>query len=69
MVILDELGYLGLRPGGPLLFQFCADRYERGSILITTNLEFSRWGEVFSDTTFARGAAGSADPSRTRDRL
>ena len=34
LVILDELGYLGLGPGGPLLFQFCADRYERGSLAI-----------------------------------
>jgi DNA replication protein DnaC len=49
LVILDELGYLGLGPGGPLLFQFCAERYERGSLLITTNLEFARWGEVFAD--------------------
>ncbi|MHB0886505.1 MAG: ATP-binding protein, partial [Bacillota bacterium] len=32
LVIADELGYLGLGPGGPLLFQFCADRYERGSL-------------------------------------
>ena len=51
LVILDELGYLGLGPGGPLLFQFCAERYERGSILITTNLDFARWGEVFGDAT------------------
>ena len=51
LVIIDELGYLGLGPGGPLLFQFCADRYERGSLLITSNLEFSRWGEVFGDAT------------------
>ena len=51
LVILDELGYLGLGPGGPLLFQFCAHRYERGSLLITTNLEFSRWVEVFGDPT------------------
>ena len=51
LVIADELGYLGLGPGGPLLFQFCADRYERGSLLITSNLEFSRWGEVFGDAT------------------
>lgn len=51
LVIIDELGYLGLGPGGPLLFQFCAERYERGSLLITTNLEFSRWTEVFGDVT------------------
>jgi DNA replication protein DnaC len=51
LVVLDELGYLGLGPGGPLLFQFCAERYERGSLLITTNLDFSRWVEVFGDAT------------------
>jgi DNA replication protein DnaC len=51
LVIVDELGYLGLGPGGPLLFQFCAERYERGSLLITTNLDFARWAEVFGDPT------------------
>lgn len=51
LAIVDELGYIGLGPGGPLLFQFCADRYEQGSLLITTNLEFSRWTEVFGDAT------------------
>lgn len=49
LVIIDELGYLGLGPGGELLFQFLAERYERRSVVITTNLEFSRWVEVFSD--------------------
>ena len=51
LTILDELGYLGLGPGGPLLFQFCAERYESGSLIITTNLKFSRWDEVFGDAT------------------
>lgn len=51
LVILDELGYISLAQGGPLLFQFCADRYEKGSLLITTNLEFARWTEVFHDAT------------------
>lgn len=51
LVIIDELGYLPLGPGGPLLFQFCAERYEAGSVLITSNLEFSRWSEVFGDAT------------------
>jgi DNA replication protein DnaC len=49
LVIIDELGYVSLGPGGPLLFQFCSDRYERGSLLITSNLDFSRWSEVFGD--------------------
>jgi hypothetical protein len=32
------LGYLGLGPGGPLLFQFFAERYEEGSVLVSSNL-------------------------------
>ena len=49
LATLDELGHLSLGPGGPLLFQFCAHRYETASMLMTTNLEFSRWGEVLND--------------------
>ena len=49
LVILDELGYIPLGEGGKLLFQFIAYRYERGSLIITTNLEFSRWTEVLGD--------------------
>jgi len=49
LVIIDELGYLGLGTGGQLLFQFMAERYERRSVVITTNLEFGRWVEVFAD--------------------
>ncbi|AKS23154.1 MAG: Putative IstB-like ATP-binding protein [Leptospirillum sp. Group II 'C75'] len=49
LVIVDELGYVSLGPGGALLFQFCSDRYERGSLLFTSNLDFSRWSEVFGD--------------------
>lgn len=51
LVIADELGYVSLAQGGSLLFQFCAHRYEQGSLLITTNLEFGRWDEVFHDAT------------------
>ncbi len=49
LAILYEFGYLTLGPGGPLLFQFCAHRYETASMLITTNVGFSRWGEVLND--------------------
>lgn len=51
LVCLDELGYVSLSQAGPLLFQFCADRYEKGSLLITTNLEFAKWADVFHDPT------------------
>ena len=52
LVILDELGFLPLsREGGQALFQFIADRYETAALLITTNLEFARWTEVFGDAT------------------
>ena len=49
LVICDELGYVPLGEGGKLLFQFISTRYETGSLIITTNLDFSRWVEVFSD--------------------
>jgi DNA replication protein DnaC len=49
LVILDELGYVPLGEGGKLLFQFISQRYEQGSLIITSNLEFSRWVDVFGD--------------------
>jgi DNA replication protein DnaC len=50
LVILDELGYIPFnRTGSELLFQFCSSRYERGSLIITTNLEFQKWTEVMAD--------------------
>lgn len=49
LALIDELGYINLGAGGPLLFQFFAERYEYGSVAITSNLDFSRWGEVFGD--------------------
>lgn len=48
LLICDELGYLSFgRTGAELLFQVFADRYERRSLLITTNLAFSEWGQIF----------------------
>lgn len=48
LLICDELGYLSFsRAGAELLFQVFADRYERASLLVTSNLAFSDWGQVF----------------------
>ena len=48
LLTCDELGYLTMSRGGvELLFRMFADRYERGSILVTSNLPFSEWGQVF----------------------
>jgi len=48
LLICDELGYMTMSRGGvELLFRVFADRYERGSILITSNLPFSDWVQIF----------------------
>ena len=48
LLICDELGYLSFTRGGAeLLFQVFADRYERASLLLTSNLAVSDWGQVF----------------------
>jgi len=48
LLICDELGYLSFnRSGAKLLFRVFADRYERSSLLITSNLPFSEWQQVF----------------------
>lgn len=54
LLVIDELGFLPLdADGAGLLFQVFADAYERQSAVITTNLEFSRWGSVFGDDQMA----------------
>jgi DNA replication protein DnaC len=48
LLVCDELGYLSFqRSGAELLFQVFAERYERASLLITSNLPFSEWQQVF----------------------
>nr|WP_305852206.1 ATP-binding protein [Sporolactobacillus inulinus] len=50
LLILDELSYLTFnRHQSEMLFQVISDRSERASIIVTTNLEFSRWTELFEN--------------------
>ena len=52
LLIVDELGYVPLsREGAELLFHVMAERHERGSVIITTNLGFADWTQVFGDAT------------------
>ena len=54
LVILDELGYLPInQDGAKLLYQVVNKCYERRSLIVTTNLEFSRWGRILTDDQMA----------------
>ncbi len=50
LLIIDELGYIPFsKEGAELLFQVLAERHEKGSVIITTNLGFADWTQVFGD--------------------
>lgn len=54
LLVIDELGYLPLeKQTANLFFQLISRRYERGSMLITTNQSITQWGHVFGDETIA----------------
>ncbi|MEO0994935.1 MAG: IS21-like element helper ATPase IstB [Pseudomonadota bacterium] len=54
LLIVDEIGYLPITPGGAnLFFQLVNARYEKGSMILTSNRGFAEWGEVFGDPVVA----------------
>ena len=51
---IDEVGYLPFeQEAANLFFQLVSTRYEKASLILTSNLPFARWGEVFGDVTIA----------------
>jgi DNA replication protein DnaC len=50
LIVLDELGFIPLSTtGSHLIFQFCSALYERVALIVTTNLKFTDWTQVFGD--------------------
>jgi DNA replication protein DnaC len=57
LLILDEIGYLPIdQHGADLLFQIISQRYERGSIVLTTNKPFKQWASIFNNDSTAASA-------------
>ena len=54
LLVVDEVGYLPLeRQAANLLFALVSRRYERGSIIVTSNRGFEQWGEILGDAMVA----------------
>jgi DNA replication protein DnaC len=54
LIIVDEVGYIPFEPeAANLFFQLVSSRYERASLIVTSNKAFGRWGEVFGDDVVA----------------
>ena len=54
LLVVDEVGYIPFEPeAANLFFQLVSSRYERASLIVTSNKQFGRWGEVFGDDVVA----------------
>jgi DNA replication protein DnaC len=57
LLIIDEVGYLPFdQRGSDLFFQVISSRYERGSLILTTNRPFKDWGKIFHGDNMAASA-------------
>ena len=54
LVVVDEVGYIPFDPeAANLMFELVSARYERASMIVTSNKPFSKWGEIFGDDMVA----------------
>jgi DNA replication protein DnaC len=54
LIVIDEVGYIPFEAqAANFFFQFVSSRYERASVIVTSNKPFGRWGEVFGDAVVA----------------
>lgn len=54
LLIIDEIGYRKMEDAAAhFFFQIISERYEKGSIILTSNKSFGSWGEIFGDTVLA----------------
>lgn len=64
VLVVDEVGYQPLeRAEANLVFQVISKRYEKGSIILTSNKTFSEWGQVFGDEVLATASCTTAKSS------
>jgi DNA replication protein DnaC len=67
LLIVDEIGYLPVLPGGGnLFFQLVNARYERGAMILTSNRGFAEWGDIFGGCCRRDGPIGPAPAPRCR---
>ena len=65
LLIIEDLGFVSLsRTGAELLFEVFSQRYERGSIMVTTNLPFDEWTEVFGSERLTGALLDRLHPPR-----
>ncbi|MGC8708612.1 MAG: ATP-binding protein, partial [Athalassotoga sp.] len=54
LLIIDELGYLPLdSEGAKLFFELISEKYEQGSVIVTSNRSFNEWNKIFEDEVIA----------------
>src|ERR1700685_3324225 len=66
ILVIDEMGYLPLdEMGATIFFQLVSARYERGSIILTSNKSYGEWGSIFGDPIIATAISARVLPHST----